>query len=173
MSFIAGDIKNAAEYLDSDMWTEEQETEDNQLAIQLTDCYALGYLLQAEGFCNMVMDLFIAKAKSINNGFHNLYGTGFANIEHIWTATTACSPLRRMMLDLHIAGDAQFGEDDGDGYSLTLQTFYHDLAVAAIRAYHDYDETVGGIQFPWDGDVCRYHAHKGRPAKFSCTKISG
>jgi len=75
-----------------------------------------------------------------------------------------------MMLDLYIAGDAAFGEDDGCGYSLPVQIFYHDLSVAAIGAYHGYDETQGGVKFPWDGDICRYHTHSGKPKDYSCKK---
>ena len=121
----------------------------------------------------MIMDLFIAKAKSINDKFQNLYGTGATNIEHIWRSTAASSPFRRIMLDLHIAGYAQFGDDGDVGYSQPLQAFYRDLAVAGIVAYHEYDEVEGGIQFPWDGDICRYHSHTGKPRNFSCTKKSG
>ena len=168
-SCIAGDIKNAAEYLDSDTWTEVQECEDNQLAMQLTECYALGNFLLAENFCNTIMNLFIAKAKSIYDKFQNLYGTGAANTEHIWKTTNASSPLRRMMLDLHIAGYAQY-EDDEIGCSLPLQIFYRDLAVTAMGAYHEYDENHEVLKYPWEGDVCRYHMHQGKPSGFSCTR---
>jgi len=172
---VTGSLQNAVEYqqmtASSDSVKDEEQTvfRKDQFLL-LCKCWVLGDSLQADRFCNSVIDILIEHCKNTwqdPSGVDiEVPGSSNEEVSYVFKNTTDNSPLRRIILHIFInAGpnvDLNLLERDMPG----VPDFYRELAVLATAAYNGKK-----VIFPWQRDSCNYHKHKDQPKAYSCNSI--
>ena len=118
----------------------------------LIDLYVLGEKYQDSCFKNALMDAIISKSDTADPQGLNWYFTK-ATVDDIYNNTTSSSPIRKLVVDQHVA----YGERHWLADSINHPDFLLDLARKLLDVQRD-----GSLNIYKEGwvDHCDYHEHE-------------
>jgi hypothetical protein len=156
-----GTIEDSAELIDAANLDKKQDNGalTNEF-LRLAECFVLGDALQAQEFCNYIVDVLIGKC---NTSTKMLCSSDEA-VEYVWTHTPRSSTLRRLILD-NFAADIILDFDAIARPSAAAQEFYFELSKVAITAWR----TKSVLLDVWKKDPCLYHKHADHPEGYAYT----
>jgi hypothetical protein len=157
-----GTVEDSAELTDAADLDKKQDSGalTNEF-LRLAECFVLGDALQAQEFCNHIIDVLIGKCKISTK----MLCSDDKAVEYVWTHTPKSSTLRRLILD-NFATDIILDFEAIAKPSAAAQEFYYELSKVAIMAWR----TKTTLVDVWEKDPCVYHKHADQPEGYSCSK---
>lgn len=154
-----GGADKAEEYVEASDTDVPKLTEQ---LIQLAQCWVLGDSLQDSSFCNEMINLMLKKMMFAHEDYniHKVILADDGLLEYVWSSTIQDSPLRRMILDNHLAA---LHWDIGEANDHTdVRAFYFDLAKLAMKYIHEVGRNEDPPTNPWrkDPGICENHVHE-------------
>ncbi|KAI9047591.1 hypothetical protein LZ554_008304 [Drepanopeziza brunnea f. sp. 'monogermtubi'] len=133
---------------------------------QLSECFALGEVLQAPNFRNDAIDQLLIKANeclSIQSSFpiHT-----DQDLQDLYQASQPHSCLKRLIVDLAVLNLGLPAFDNLDLANPVLAEFFKDVVKESCAQMR---ERYLEVQ-PWDRDVCTYHDHSHEQVDFVCKR---
>jgi hypothetical protein len=175
---LSGNIENAAEFIVANKSTVPDLNENGEIMYatcefseqfeQLSPLYIFGDTIRSTEFSNYVMDTLLATSKVFTTGIpisrRTVLGSSLTDVSYIFSNTPESSPLRRFVVDNHLAL-VDWSSIDKAGIDLPrVNEFFYDLTIQAMKAA----DTKKAVKAPYMCLPCNYHQHPDQPEGYSC-----
>lgn len=141
-------------------------------------CYIVGDLLQAERFCNAIMDRLLdsAQAMSLKPNAKTVFCGQLSHIAYVYAYTSQNSPLRRFFLTNFFSRikEGYFWEKKDVTKAPATVEFLRELAIVAIESLNSRSARPARAEYyPWIKPQCTFHTHRGQPEGYDCNTTPG